>query len=268
MDREYLERLYSELNHRGFVHPDPIEFLYEYQEGPDREIVALVASSLAYGRVEQILASVNRALEAMGPSPSAFAADSSPASLARAFSGFKHRFTTGAEMARMLAAVREVLAEHGSLEALFALGVSEGDETVVPALCSFVKRLRLPGEDGTCSLLPVPERGSACKRLNLFLRWMVRSDEVDPGGWDSVSPSMLVVPLDTHMHRFARLAGFTSRKAADLRTAIEVTRAFARFSPDDPVKYDFSVTRMGIRPELSFEALEAAVAAGKGRIAC
>ena len=95
-------------------------------------------------------------------------------------------------------------------------------------------------------LLPSPESGSACKRLNLFLRWMVRSDAVDPGGWSGVSPAMLIVPLDTHMHRIAAKLGLTKRRAADFRAAREVTGAFRTIAPEDPVKYDFALTRLGI----------------------
>ncbi|MCK4410112.1 MAG: DUF2400 family protein, partial [Candidatus Eisenbacteria sp.] len=133
------------------------------------------------------------------------------------------------------------------------------DETVLPALTSFVGGIAdascvAAGVEGACPL-PDPARGSACKRLHLFLRWMVRSDDVDPGGWDAVPASKLIVPLDTHMHRFSLLLGLTDRKQANGRTALEITRAFRSFSPDDPVKYDFSLTRLGIRDDLSEEAL-------------
>ena len=80
----------------------------------------------------------------------------------------------------------------------------------------------------------------------MFLRWMVRKDAIDPGGWDQISPSKLIVPIDTHMHQVGLKLGFTKRKQANLTTALEVTSAFSKFSPDDPVKYDFSLTRVGI----------------------
>jgi uncharacterized protein (TIGR02757 family) len=239
-----LERLYAALNRREYVSPDPLQFLYEYDDPADREIVGLVASSLAYGRVAQILRSVQDALNRMGR-PRRFVEDSSTAKMAKAFAGFRHRFTTGDEMAAMLSGAALAIKRHGSLGRCFASCLARGDETILPALCGFAKALG----SGT-SLLPCPDRKSACKRLNLYLRWMVRHDDVDPGGWKGVAPSKLIVPLDTHMYRISKRLGFTRRKSADLATAIEITAAFREIAPDDPVRYDFALTRLGIRSDL------------------
>jgi uncharacterized protein (TIGR02757 family) len=259
VDRKTLEELYLKLNRRKFVHPDPLEFLYHYDDPGDREVVGLIASTLAYGRVKQILGSVSNALERMGPRPGTFVAHSSSDSLRSAFEGFKHRFTTGDDLCRMFDGVRTAVDEHGSLGELFSSLVRPEDETVLPALSSFVGFIEsapcdASGEEGACPL-PDPDRGSACKRLHLFLRWMVRSDEVDPGGWDGIPASKLVVPLDTHMHRLSLELGLTDRKQANGRTALEITDAFRAFSPDDPVKYDFALTRLGIRDDMSADAL-------------
>ncbi len=253
--RDELERLYAALNHREYVHPDPLEFLYAYDDPLDREVVGLVAASLAYGRVKQILRSVARALDALGQRPAGYLREVSAHELDAALGGFKHRFTTGDELAQLLTSAVAIQERHGSLGARFAGLVEDGDATVAPALERFVAELRGPAWCGRSSVLPSPEKGSACKRLHLFLRWMVRRDEVDPGGWDGVSPSMLVVPLDTHMHRISRAFGLTCRNQADLRTALEVTRGFGEFSPDDPVKYDFAVTRLGIRDDVTLETV-------------
>ncbi|MFH1865646.1 MAG: TIGR02757 family protein [Candidatus Eisenbacteria bacterium] len=259
VDRNILEDLYRKLNRREFVHPDPLEFLYHYDDPEDREIVGLIASTLAYGRVKQILKSVSNALGRVGPHPAAFVEESTPDSLRATFEGYKHRFTTGGDLCRMLDGAREVTAAHGSLGGFFATLVAPGDETVLPALTAFVGAISdapcaVTGDEGACPL-PDPERGSACKRLHLFLRWMVRSDDVDPGGWDSVPASKLIVPLDTHMHRLSLLLGLTDRKQANGRTALEITKAFRTLSPDDPVRYDFALTRLGIRDDLSADAL-------------
>ncbi len=259
VDRRTLEKLYTKLNRREFVHPDPLELLYLYDDPDDREVVGLIASTLAYGRVKQILKSASNALDRMGPHPAAFVRDSSPDSLRRAFAGFKHRFTTGGALSSMLDGVRVAVDRHGTLGGFFSTLLGPEDETVLSALTSFVGAIT----DASCassglegaSPLPDPERGSACKRLHLFLRWMVRSDDVDPGGWDTVPASKLIVPLDTHMHRLSLLLGLTDRKQANGRTALEVTSAFRSFSPSDPVKYDFALTRLGIRDDLSEEAL-------------
>ncbi len=252
---EVLKGLYRRLNRREYVHPDPLELLYRYGRPRDREVVALVASSLAYGRVKQILRSVTAVLATLGRSPARRLLETSPSRLRRALGGFRHRFSTGRDVAALLLGARCVIGRFGSLEACFNEGLSPADETILPALRAFVCRIAEAAGGGCGHLLPDPARGSACKRLNLMLRWLVRSDDVDPGGWASVGPERLIVPLDTHMHRIALAMGATARKAADAHTAREVTAAFRRISPADPVKYDFALTRLGIRDDLRLSAL-------------
>ncbi|MDD5723824.1 MAG: TIGR02757 family protein [Syntrophales bacterium] len=243
---EQLERLYERCNRREFVRPDPLEFLYSYEDPADREIVGLVASSLAYGRVLQINRSIESVLEKMWPTPSRFIRDISPASLRMTFSSFKHRFTSGDELATMLLGVKDTRLQYGSLQACFTSHLGRDTKTIIKALACFVEELSAGFPDCRSSLLPSPARGSACKRLNLFLRWMVRSDDVDPGGWDYVPASALVIPLDTHMHRVCLRLGLTRRRQADMRTALEITDSFRKIVPDDPVRYDFILTRPGI----------------------
>lgn len=252
--KEALEELYARYNRREFVHPDPLEFLYNYDDLDDREIAALVASSLAYGRVAQILNSVSLVLRRM-PSPWMFLKRASLLSLRHTFRDFKHRFTTGEELSLMLFGVKRVLERYGSLRACFTAGFKDDDDSVLAALSVFVKELNA-FRDGRCAfLIPSPAGGSACKRLHLFLRWMVRRDDVDPGGWDSVPASRLMVPLDTHMHRICLRLGLTKRKQADMRAAVEITAAFRAMAPSDPVRYDFALTRLGIRSDTDMKAI-------------
>jgi len=246
MSNDVFETLYRRYNRREHVHPDPLEFLYPYEALCDREIVAFVASSLAYGRVSQICKSVVRVLERMTPGPRVFLNKASPETIRRTFSGFKHRFTTDENLCAMLVGIKRVLKRYGYLHTCFAEGLNEDDDTVLPALCAFTKKLTASTDGPVHHLVPSPEKGSACKRLNLFLRWVVRQDKVDPGGWDEISPSKLVIPVDTHMHRIGLWAGFTRRRQADMRTAMEITKGFRAVAPQDPVKYDFSLTRLGI----------------------
>lgn len=248
LDKNRLNNLYSKYNRREFVHPDPLEFLYNYENTADREIVALTASSLAYGKVYQILKSVNWVLSRMNPSPRIFVEQSSAFVMKKTFSGFKHRFAGDMDLVGLLLGVKGVLKEFNSLGDCFLSGYKITDSTLIPALSRFVENISKKGK-GT-NLLPHPSKGSACKRLNLFLRWMLRSDDVDPGGWNGVSKSKLVVPLDTHMHAIGLKFGLTKRKQADFKTALEITSSFAKVSPEDPVKYDFALTRFGIRDEL------------------
>jgi uncharacterized protein (TIGR02757 family) len=243
--RKQLNELYRRYNRRELVHPDPVEFLYRYDDPLDREIVALVASSLAFGRVVQIHRSVSRALERM-KGPGSFVREAPRRSIRKTFAGFKHRYATGADMSDLLLGARKAVRKHGSLRNCFVSGMGAEDETVLPALGRFAEELAGHNGKECNSLLPLPCRGSACKRLNLFMRWMVRRDEVDPGGWDEVPASKLIVPLDIHMYRASRRLGFTRRKAADLKTALETTAGFRRICPEDPVRYDFALTHAGI----------------------
>lgn len=241
--KEELEKLYRGFNNRKFVHPDPLEFLYEYEDLREREIVGLLASSLAYGRVSQILLSVSSVLGKMKPSPFVFLMESSLLVLEKTFSDFRYRFTSGRDLSNLLFNIKNIIEEYGSLELCFMEGFKESDETVIPALVNFSEKLC-----SYCynSLIPLSGGGSAFKRLNLFLRWMVRKDNVDPGGWNRIPPSKLVVPLDTHMYRICLAAGFTQRKMIDIQAALEVTASFKKIEPDDPVKYDFALTRTAI----------------------
>jgi uncharacterized protein (TIGR02757 family) len=275
-DAEIMESLYRDLNRREYVHPDPLEFLYSYHTRPDREVVALIASSLAYGRVKQILRSVAAVLAKLGPQPARHLGETSPLRLRRAMAGFKHRFSTGEHVAALLLGAKRVIGEFGSLEACFSRGTCPADQTVLPALREFAGRIAeaalrpTQGKQaaGCGHLLPDPACGSACKRLNLMLRWLVRRDDVDPGGWTCVGPEKLIVPLDTHMHRIALALGMTTRRSADMRTALEVTAAFGGISPDDPVRYDFALTRLGIRDDLELPAFLARCARGVKERAC
>ena len=256
--KEYLDRLYDRYNRQRFVRPDPVQFLYRYKDMRDREIAGLIASSLAYGRVTQIIRSIASVLEKMTPSPLLFLSAASEDCLTETFSGFRHRFTDGKELSKLLAGIKCVILRHGSLNRCFRRLFREHDETLLPALASFVEELKGSPAGTYNSLLPSPAKGSACKRLNLFLRWMVRSDAVDPGGWSGLSAAQLIVPLDTHMHRIGRELGFTERKQADMKTALEITDFFKGIRPEDPVRYDFALTRLGIRSDVKHEGYPAA----------
>jgi uncharacterized protein (TIGR02757 family) len=241
-----LDALHQLWNRREFVHPDPLEFLYRYEDLRDREVAAFIASALAYGRVTQILRSVSAVLQGMGPSPSLFLQQTPLRSLERAFSTFKHRFTTGGNLVAMLRGIKGSMEQYGSLGACFTAHMDPSDDTILPALCAFVEEVTCHSGGKGGVLLASPSGASACKKLHLFLRWMVRRDEVDPGGWDGIPPSKLIVPLDVHMHRVGLALAMTRRSQADLRTALEITAAFRMIAPHDPVRYDFVLTRPGI----------------------
>lgn len=250
--RAIFETLYGDYNKRVYVSPDPLQFLYEYEHAADREVVGLIASSLAYGRVAQILKSVRSVLDVLGSAPASRLMSAERGELEEKLSGFVHRFTDEREMVSFLWCVKTALNRYGSLENLF-FEQYRGD--IWEAAETFVSRfIACDGRD-VMYLLPNPSRGSACKRLWLFLRWMGRNDEVDPGGWDKLSPASLCVPLDTHMFNICSTLGMCSRKSADGRAAREITAAFSVVCPEDPVRYDFALTRFGIRSDMTIPEL-------------
>lgn len=252
-NKAFFDSLYRKYNKRGLISPDPLEFLYRWDNVQDREIAALLGACFAYGNVKAILKNLNFIFSVMG-SPRAYVETCTGAKLKKDFKDFKYRFTTAEELCRFLLSVQKTLQKYGSLEACFLSGLSDKDENAADALKHLARCLRAGADVGT--LVPDPDKNSALKRMNLFLRWMVRQDEVDPGGW-RVPPRLLIVPLDVHMHRCARALGLTQRNAADMKTALEITRSLARFCPEDPVKYDFCITRFGIRPDMDEKELTA-----------
>lgn len=245
---------------RRFLDSDPVGIVRRFDDPRDRELVGLIAAGLAYGRVASIRASLTSVLARLGPRPSRFVASFDPARDASRFDGFVHRFTRGRDIALLLHLVRQVRERAGSIESFFLDGDTDPDApTLGPALDQFGARLFsldarpfvrdgvVPHRDGARWLLPLPAGGSACKRSCLFLRWMVRPDDgVDCGVWTRVSPSRLVLPLDTHLLRVVRALGWTRRKNASWPMALEATARLRVLDPSDPVRFDFALSRLGI----------------------
>jgi uncharacterized protein (TIGR02757 family) len=251
--RALFEKLYEKYNRRELIKPDPLQFVYRYNNPADMEIAGLLSACLAYGRVEQIQNDLNDLLGRMSDSPRDFVVNFTNNDRA-SLEDFKHRFNTGDDISDLLILLKEVLAEHGSIEKYFLLGFDTAQENTIIALMRFCSslldkyRMTHKGKQskGLAFLLAGPGLGGAAKRLNLFLRWMVRSDDVDAGLWRSVGKSKLLVPVDVHIARLCKILGFHNHKNVSLKTAIEITRNFAKISPDDPVKYDFALSRIGI----------------------
>ena len=255
--KAYLDRL-EQVYDRRFLDSDPVSLVHRYAEGEDREIAGLVASSLAYGNVPAIQASVGDALRRLGPTPARALDVLEGPELRRLFKGFKHRFTSGNDLAALLWITACMRRSRGSVGAFFHEGYRPDDSTLRKAMISFVERglafdLRafyrrgLQRGEGVRFLLPSPAEGSACKRLNLYLRWMVRpADGVDLGVWADIPPRKLLVPVDTHVARISAYIGLTRRKTPDWGMAEEITDSLRRLDPEDPVRYDFALSRLGI----------------------
>lgn len=240
------------------IDSDPVSFLHRYRDPLDAEVAGFVAASLAYGRVGLIKKSVGHVLGVMGDRPSRFVRDFDPAGRGNLLRGFVHRFTRGKDLVALFVLLGGLMRERGSIES-FMCDDGQNGRGVGEILSDFSRRALLlpagdvypgggiPADAGVRYFFPSPSDGSACKRLNLFLRWMVRGpDGVDLGIWKSLAPRDLVVPLDVHMARVARFLGLTHLAANSWRSALEVTRSLKRLDPDDPVKYDYAVTRLGI----------------------
>ncbi len=251
--KKILEGLYNRYNHHNLIKPDPLQFVYQYTQPSDKEIVAFLAAALAYGRVEQIEKSLSNLFSRMGKSPYTFVKNFDKTGREKLIS-FKHRFTTGGDIADLLTLLKKVLNRYGSIESFFVGGYSPNDKNIIPALSRFCDSLwKIYAKEhngqptvGLKFLLAGPAGGSACKRLNLFLRWMVRKDDVDLGLWKSIDRAKLIVPVDVHIGRLSRILGFHNHKTISLASAIEITESFAQIEPADPVKYDFALSRIGI----------------------
>lgn len=239
---------------RDLLDTDPVGLVRRFDDPDDREIAAVVASGLAYGRVASIRGSVTRVLEAMGGSPGRFVDAFDEKVDGARFVGFAHRFTKGEALSRLFLLLRRARERSGTLEAFFLAGDPDPAEaTYASAMAAFVDRLFALDrrEDdaarGARWLFPSPSGGSLCKRPCLFLRWMVRPDDgVDCGIWTNASRARLVMPLDTHLVRVARVLGWTRRRSPSWGMALEVTHHLRGLDPGDPVRFDFALSRLGI----------------------
>lgn len=253
MIKDVLEKLYARYNHRELIKPDPLQFVYQYSNRADMEIAAFLGACLAYGRVQQIEKSLTNLLGRMGDSPFEFIRDFDEQKRTK-LKDFRHRFSSGHCLSDLLLLLKRVLNQYGSIEGFFAQGYNRRDRNIIPALSKFCDSLLdiyAAEHSGHVSrglkyLLSSPTRGSTCKRLNLFLRWMVRDDEVDAGLWKSIDKTKLIVPVDVHIGRLCKTLGFYNQKGLSLQTAVKITESFAEIEPADPVKYDFALTRIGI----------------------
>jgi len=233
------------------VATDPVEYVRRERDPLDAELVGLIASSVAFGNVKALRSKLADALERIGPSPSLVADDRDEVS--RRLRGWKHRVWIADDLARMIVGARAVQRAHGTLGDRFALDLAEHPE-FREALASFVDAIRAAGgldrvkRPSARHLLPDPRGASGCKRLLLFLRWMVRGpNEADLGLWRSkVDASRLLIPVDVHIHKLAKNLGLTERATPSWATAEEITAALRRFDPADPVRFDFALCHMGM----------------------
>jgi uncharacterized protein (TIGR02757 family) len=250
-----LDDLYRTFDHVNSA-SDPVHIVRRYTAPDDREVVAFCAAALAFGRVASVLNSIETLLAAMGPHPARFVRSFDPARDRAAIDPVVHRWIRGRDLVALLVILQRMLCETGSIERFFAAGDDATAPNIGPALDAFSARAldmnlrpaygRVPKRPGVCYFFPRPSAGSACKRLNLFLRWMVRRDEIDFGMWTLVSPSRLIIPLDTHVIRLGRCLGLTRYCTPGWKMAAEITASLRAIDPVDPVRYDFSLCHVGM----------------------
>jgi uncharacterized protein (TIGR02757 family) len=261
-----LDRLYTDFNHADSA-TDPIQIVKRFSRDDDREIVGFIAAALAFGRVSSVLQSIERVLAVMGPGPAAYLRGFDARRDGPAFAGIVHRWTRAADIVAMLWLLRQMIDRSGSVEGFFLEGYDAAADDVADALDSFSTRAmtldlksaygRVPRRPGVCYFFPRPSAGSGCKRLNLFLRWMVRCDALDLAVWKRVSPAKLIVPLDTHVIRVGRCLGLTTYVSPGWRMARDITASLRTIDPIDPVKYDFSICHLGMMNACGFSRPQA-----------
>jgi uncharacterized protein (TIGR02757 family) len=259
--RARLDDLYAAYN-REDAAADPIQIVRRYAHPADQEVVGFCAAALAFGRVQSVLNTVDTLTAIIGPRPAEYVRTFDPAAPHPELRRMVHRWTRGRDLVALLWILRQMIDRAGSIEAFFCEEDGDGSADIAEALDRFSRRAlaldlraaygRVPARAGVCYFFPRPSAGSGCKRLNLFLRWMVRRDAVDLGAWTRVTPARLVVPLDTHVIRLGRCLRLTRYTSPGWRMASEITSSLRRLDPRDPVKYDFSLCHVGMMNACGF----------------
>jgi uncharacterized protein (TIGR02757 family) len=276
-----LDQLYSEFNYPDSA-TDPIQIVRRFERSEDREVVGFCAAALAFGRVASVLHSIERLLAIVGDRPAAYVRTFDPLRQGHAFAGLVHRWIGSQDIVALLWIIRQMIDRCGSIEGFFLEGDDQSAPDITGALDSFSSRALaldltaaygsptrhrrghrvgiaggVPAARGVCYFFPRPAAGSACKRLNLFLRWMVRRDALDLGLWTRLTPARLVMPLDTHVIRVGRCLRLTRYTSPGWAMARDITRTLRRLDPVDPVKYDFSLCHLGMMNACGFSRAQA-----------
>ena len=253
--KRILDKFYHDFDFAGHIRKDPIEFPHRYKYREDIEVSGFIASCLAYGKVGLFKPVIGRLLTSMGSSPYSFLMEFNVKKQSDDFT-VKYRFNEREDLLCMLFVIHRLLAKYSSIESVFRKHCGRDCSNTGGGITGLVREImavdttKVYGRNirprGMVQLFPSPEKGSACKRMNLFLRWMVRDKDIDFGIWTGARKNKLVIPLDTHIAKVSRCLGFTKRAPSDWKTALEITEALKTFDPEDPLKYDFALCHHGI----------------------
>lgn len=255
--KELLDKFYREYDFKDRLSHDPIEFPYRYKNKLDIESAGLIASCFAYGRVDLFKPVIGKILAVMGKSPHGFLLEFDSRKHAKFFNGISYRFNKENDIQCFINVISKIFKKYGSIESAFMKYYKKDDPDIGNALEGFtgyvlstvfpsIHKNKKQASDGFKQFFPSPAGGSACKRANLFLRWMIRDRDIDFGIWKNIPMNKLVIPLDTHIAKISRCIGLSKRKSADWKMAVEITNALKRFDSVDPLKYDFAMCHYGI----------------------
>lgn len=243
--KAFLDRKLRQHKNPRFIQDDPLSVPHRFSLPQDQEIAGFFAAVFAWGNRTSILQKCRDLMDRMDGAPHAFCLNASPVELKRLLQ-FRHRTFTADDLLYFVEFFRMHYHEHTSLESAFTAGMQKIDVTVEQGLNHFKEYFfQLPHLRRTQKHISAPKQGSACKRINMFLRWMVRNDGIDLGIWKNISPAQLVCPLDLHVSRVAKKFGLIDRPNADWTSALQLTERLREFDPADPVKYDFALFAMG-----------------------
>ncbi len=246
-----LNLLYEKNTAPKEIQRDPVELVHRYTKPREIEIAGLISALLAYGQIGLFKKVIHRILNLSEGRLFEYVLHFSPDRERPRFRGIYYRFNTEDDLFALIVLIRRVIQQYGSIGDCFLKHYTPTDPDIGPALSGFVRSLKTllpkPISPGLKYLFPSPDSGSACKRFNLFLRWMVRpKDGIDFGIWETIPPSKLIMPLDTHIIRISQYLHLTTRKTADWKMAQEVTAFLKQCDPKDPLKYDFALCHLGI----------------------
>lgn len=246
--KPYLDHINDSVEKPEYIDSDPVQFMYAFTDKKDIEIAGFLAALMAWGRRDIVVAKVDDLLKRMDYSPFSFVMNYNQTQFS-VLKGFKHRTFKPVDIHGFFCALAEIYRQHGDLERFWKVCYESGTESGRPFLSHFQENFfGLSSELQPRSLKHIsnPEKGSTCKRLYMFLRWVIRKNSpVDLGIWDFMDTSELMIPFDVHVARQARKYGLISRKSNDWKTVNELTDTLKILNPDDPARYDYALFGLG-----------------------
>jgi uncharacterized protein (TIGR02757 family) len=250
ISKSKIEQIYKTYHSPDLLKLDPLIVVRKFKDKTEAEVFGLVAALFSYGRVERIIITLETILDRIDGSLLPFIKNSSIETKRETFAGIKHRFNDGEDLAVLFEVIKTILEKYGSIENCF-FESGENHEDRLEGFTQEAKSIGVKLHQGTLRnfnyLFPSPSGGSGCKRLNMYLRWMVREDDgIDLGLWSKISSKDLIIPIDTHVVKISQRLKLTDKKNGNWKMALEITNNLKKFSKNDPTKYDFALCHWGM----------------------